>query len=113
MCIRILSRRYLALRVPGSTVSWNGFHGARLGGRQGPGMDSFVSTTLPFLQHATVDRLADRGACRRGGLIRILEMASIDDIQERRKQAVKTAWLLAFVAAVIFVAFILSGVLGS
>ena len=46
-------------------------------------------------------------------MIRILEMASIDDIQERRKQAVKTAWLLAFVAAVIFVAFILSGVLGS
>ena len=48
-------------------------------------------------------------------MTRILEMAGIEDedIQERRKQAVKTAWLLAFVAAVIFVAFILSGVLGS
>jgi hypothetical protein len=46
-------------------------------------------------------------------LIRILEMAGIDDIQERRKRAVRTAWLLAFVAAIFFIAFILSGVLGS
>jgi hypothetical protein len=40
-------------------------------------------------------------------------MAGIEDIQQRRKRAVRTAWLLALVAAVIFVAFILSGVLGS
>ncbi len=44
-----------------------------------------------------------------------MEMAGIEDedIQERRKRAVRTAWLLAFVAAVIFVAFILSGVLAA
>jgi hypothetical protein len=40
-------------------------------------------------------------------------MADIEEIQQRRKRAVRTAWLLALVAAVIFVAFILSGVLGS
>lgn len=32
-------------------------------------------------------------------------------IQKRRRRAVQTAWTLAIVAALIFVAFILSGVL--
>jgi hypothetical protein len=36
-----------------------------------------------------------------------------DDMQARRSRAVKTAWFLAIVAALIFIAFILSGVLGS
>jgi hypothetical protein len=36
-----------------------------------------------------------------------------DDIKGRRSRAVKTAWVLAFIALSIFVAFILSGVLGS
>jgi len=35
-----------------------------------------------------------------------------DDINTRRSRAVKTAWLLGLVAAMIFVAFVLSGVLG-
>lgn len=34
-----------------------------------------------------------------------------DQLKSRRSRAVKTAWLLAAVAAVIFIAFILSGVL--
>lgn len=34
-------------------------------------------------------------------------------MQARRSRAVKTAWVLAVVAALIFIAFILSGVLGS
>jgi hypothetical protein len=38
---------------------------------------------------------------------------SPDDMQARRSRAVKTAWVLAVVAALIFIAFILSGVLGS
>ena len=46
-------------------------------------------------------------------MTRILEMAGIEEIQERRKRAVRTDWILAFFAAVIFIAFILSGVLGS
>jgi hypothetical protein len=33
-------------------------------------------------------------------------------IMQRRKNAVRTAWLMAAVAAIIFVLFILSGVLG-
>ena len=42
-----------------------------------------------------------------------MDMVSRDDIKDRRKRAVKTALLLAFVAVMIFVAFILSGVLSS
>jgi hypothetical protein len=33
------------------------------------------------------------------------------DIRQQRNRAVKTAWLLAAVAVLIFIAFILSGVL--
>jgi len=36
-----------------------------------------------------------------------------DNMQERRNRAVKTAWALALIAVTIFIAFILSGVLGS
>jgi hypothetical protein len=36
-----------------------------------------------------------------------------DELRQRRSRAVRTAWVLALVAALIFVAFILSGVLGS
>lgn len=36
-----------------------------------------------------------------------------DALQARRKRAVKTAWLLAAVAITVFVAFLLSGILGS
>ncbi len=35
------------------------------------------------------------------------------DIKDQRKKAVKTALALGFVAAVIFIAFILSGVFGT
>jgi hypothetical protein len=42
-----------------------------------------------------------------------MEMADWEDARAQRKRAVKTAWLLALVAALIFFAFILSGVLGS
>ena len=35
-----------------------------------------------------------------------------DDINARRSRAVRTAWLLGLVATMIFVAFVLSGVLG-
>ena len=34
------------------------------------------------------------------------------DIKSQRARAVKTAWLLAIVVSLIFIAFILSGVLG-
>ncbi|MEE8496378.1 MAG: hypothetical protein V3S21_07860 [Xanthomonadales bacterium] len=40
-------------------------------------------------------------------------MAKQRDIKEQRRRAVKTAWLLAAIAGLIFIAFILSGVLGS
>lgn len=40
-------------------------------------------------------------------------MSDQDDIKARRRRAVKTALVLAFIALSIFVAFILSGVLGS
>lgn len=36
-----------------------------------------------------------------------------NELQARRKRAVKTAWLLAAVAITVFVAFLLSGILGS
>ena len=36
-----------------------------------------------------------------------------DEIAARRSRAVKTAWVLALVAALIFITFILSGVLNS
>lgn len=36
----------------------------------------------------------------------------MDDLQERRSRAVKTAWLLAAVAVAVFTAFVLAGVLG-
>jgi len=42
-----------------------------------------------------------------------MELTEQDDIRDRRKRAVKTAWVLAIVAAMIFIAFILSGVLGT
>jgi len=42
-----------------------------------------------------------------------MDMVSHDDIKDRRKRAVKTALALAFVATMIFIAFILSGVLGT
>jgi len=41
-----------------------------------------------------------------------MELTGNDNTEDRRKRAVRTAWLLAFVAAAIFIAFILSGVLG-
>jgi hypothetical protein len=42
-----------------------------------------------------------------------MELTGQDNIENRRKRAVRTAWALALVAALIFIAFILSGVLGS
>ena len=42
-----------------------------------------------------------------------MAMTDAEDFRLRRKRAVKTAWVLAFIALMIFVAFILSGVLGS
>jgi len=42
-----------------------------------------------------------------------MEMASPDDMKNRRSRVLKTAWLLALVAVMIFIAFILSGVLGT
>jgi len=42
-----------------------------------------------------------------------MEMTGHDDIRDRRNRAVKTAWALAIVAVLIFIAFILSGVLGT
>jgi hypothetical protein len=46
-------------------------------------------------------------------LIAVTEMASTGDIKQQRRRAVKTAWLLAAIAALIFIAFVLSGVLKS
>jgi hypothetical protein len=43
----------------------------------------------------------------------LMELTEHDDIRNRRRRAVKTAWALAIVAIMIFVAFILSGVLGT
>jgi len=40
-------------------------------------------------------------------------MGEENNLQQRRSRAVKTAWLLAIIAGLIFVAFILSGVLGN
>jgi hypothetical protein len=42
-----------------------------------------------------------------------MDMVGTDDNKDRRSRVLKTAWLLAFVAGMIFIAFILSGVLGS
>ena len=42
-----------------------------------------------------------------------MEMVSHNDMKYQRKRAVRTAWLLAIVAVMIFIAFILSGVLGN
>jgi len=42
-----------------------------------------------------------------------MELTGHDDIRDRRKRAVRTAWLLALVAAIIFISFILSGVRGA
>lgn len=42
-----------------------------------------------------------------------MELAKNHNMQERRNRAVKTAWVLALIALAIFIAFILSGVLGS
>jgi len=41
-----------------------------------------------------------------------MEMTGPDNIHDQRRRAVKTAWILGIVAAMIFIAFILSGVLG-
>jgi len=41
------------------------------------------------------------------------EAMNQQDIREQRSRAVKTAWVLAAIAALIFISFILSGVLGS
>jgi len=46
-------------------------------------------------------------------LIPEMEMTQQSDIRKQRNRAMKTAWLLAAIAALIFIAFILSGVLGS
>lgn len=40
-------------------------------------------------------------------------MGEQQQVDRRRSQAVKTAWILAVIAGLIFVAFILSGVLGN
>ena len=40
-------------------------------------------------------------------------MATEADLKSQRSRAVKTAWVLAAVALAIFIAFVLSGVLGS
>lgn len=42
-----------------------------------------------------------------------MQMASQRDIIQQRKRALKTAWLLAAIATLIFIAFVLSGILGS
>jgi len=42
-----------------------------------------------------------------------MQDADREEITQRRSRAVKTAWLLAAVAALIFIVFILSGVLNS
>jgi len=42
-----------------------------------------------------------------------MKEANRNDIEAKRSRAVKTAWLLAVVAVLIFFAFILSGVLDS
>jgi len=42
-----------------------------------------------------------------------VELTGHNDINHQRKRAVRTAWVLAIVAAMIFIAFILSGVLGT
>jgi len=42
-----------------------------------------------------------------------MEMASQSDVKEQRRRALKTAWVLAAIAALIFIAFVLSGVLGT
>jgi len=42
-----------------------------------------------------------------------METGQRDEIAERRSRAVRTAWVLAAVAALIFTAFVLSGVLKS
>jgi hypothetical protein len=42
-----------------------------------------------------------------------MEASNRDEVAARRSRAVKTAWLLAAVAALIFIVFILSGVLKS
>jgi len=42
-----------------------------------------------------------------------MEVTSQVDIKEQRRRVMKTAWLLAAVAALIFIVFVLTGVLGS
>jgi hypothetical protein len=42
-----------------------------------------------------------------------MEMTGRSDTKEQRKRAAKTAWLLAAIATLIFIAFILAAVLGS
>jgi len=46
-------------------------------------------------------------------LIQEMEAVNERDLQEQRKRAVKTAWVLAAIAILIFLAFIFSGVQGS
>jgi hypothetical protein len=38
---------------------------------------------------------------------------SQDEIAERRSRAVRTAWVLGAIAALVFIAFVLSGVLNT
>ena len=40
-------------------------------------------------------------------------MTGREEIKAKRSQAVKTAWMLAAIAVLIFVAFILAGITGS
>ena len=40
-------------------------------------------------------------------------MMDREDIRQRRSRAVRTAWVLGVVAFLIFLAFVLSGVLGA
>jgi hypothetical protein len=42
-----------------------------------------------------------------------MEKVSRDELATRRRKVLRTAWVLAAVAALIFIAFILSGVLNS
>jgi hypothetical protein len=42
-----------------------------------------------------------------------MNLTTQDKLKDRRKRAVRTAWLLGLVATLIFTAFILSGVRGA
>jgi len=42
-----------------------------------------------------------------------MEQAGLDRLAQRRSRVIRTAWVLAAIAALIFIGFILSGVLNS